>query len=115
MARILGGRVGEYVEISRAENDGVENLGNERDACDGQYAGPRSPRRKLRTLSTAVAMYGPHQNELGARVREVAHDAEDVEDHAGRWPHGQLAAWVLCAAGSVAMVVSCSGSKFGWP
>ena len=52
----------EDVEIARAEDKGVEDLGYEGD-----------------TFCRAVSMDGEDENDLGGHVREISQDTEDLE------------------------------------
>ena len=54
--------LGEHVEISGAEDEGVEDLGNE------GY-----------TFSAAVSVDGEDQDAFGEHMGQVAHNAEDLQ------------------------------------
>lgn len=71
MFDILGSRRREDVQIARAEDESVQDLGNERNP-----------------LSTAIAVDGPYQDELGRRVGDIAEDVKEVELHGARAARG---------------------------
>ena len=88
MTEVFGGRRSEDVKVARAEDDGVEHLGEEGDAwsaCQsGEEGGKEGWSWVAPTFGAAVAVDGPYQDELGDGVRNVAEDVEDVEAHWGR-------------------------------
>ena len=96
----------ENVEVARAEDERVEGLREEGDACavldSVRVAAGQAP-----TLGTAVGVDSPYQDQLGRRVRDIAEDVEEIETHrsAAWWEHSVPASQMSCGA-AVAPAVS---------
>lgn len=90
---ILGGARGEDVQVAGAEDEGVQGLGDERDA-----------------LGAAVGVDGPYEDQLGRRVRHVAEDVEEVELHRAPCRGGARAAVFAGITAAVAAVAAAAAA-----